>query len=42
VIAAHDRAVKVLPERSQVSGQLAMLVLMLFDTVGGLLLLFNA
>jgi hypothetical protein len=42
VIAAHDRAVKVLPERSQVSGQLAMLVLMLFYTVGGLLLLFNA
>ena len=42
VIAAHDRAVRVLPERSQVSGQLAMLVLMLFYTVGGLLLLFNA
>jgi hypothetical protein len=42
VIAAHDRAVKVLPERSQVSGQLAMLVLMLFYTVGGLLLLLNA
>jgi hypothetical protein len=42
VIAAHDRAVKVLPERSQVSGQLALLVLMLFYTVGGLLLLFNA
>ena len=42
VIAAHDRAVKVLPERSMVSGQLAMLVLMLVYTVGGLLLLFNA
>jgi hypothetical protein len=42
VIAAHDRAVKILPERSQVSGQLAMLALMLFYTVGGLLLLFNA
>lgn len=42
VIAAHDRALKVLPERSAVSGQLAMLVLMLVYTVGGLLLLFNA
>lgn len=42
VIAAHDRALKLLPERSRVSGQLAMLVLMLFYTVGGLLLLFNA
>jgi hypothetical protein len=42
VIAAHDRAVKVLPVRSTVSGQLAMLVLMLVYTVGGLLLLFNA
>ena len=42
VIAAHDRALKVLPERSRVSGQVAMLVLMLFYTVGGLLLLFNA
>jgi len=42
VIAAHDRALKLLPERSRVSGQLAMLVLMLFYTIGGLLLLFNA
>ena len=41
VIAAHDRAVRVLPERSAVSGQLAMLAVMLVYTVGGLLLLFS-
>jgi hypothetical protein len=41
VIAAHDRAVRVLPPRSAVSGQLAMLALMLLYTVGGLLLLFS-
>jgi len=41
VIAAHDRAVRVLPERSAVSGQLAMLSIMLVYTVGGLLLLFS-
>lgn len=42
VIAAHDRALRMLPERSRVSGQLGMLVLMLGYTVGGLLLLFSA
>jgi hypothetical protein len=41
VIAAHDRAVRVLPRRSTMSGQLAMLMLMVVYTVGGLLLLFG-
>lgn len=41
VVAAHDRAVRVLPARSTVSGQLVMLMLMVVYTVGGLLLLFS-
>ena len=41
VVAAHDRAVRVLPARSAVSGQLAMLTVMVGYTVGGLLLLFS-
>lgn len=41
VLAAHDRAVRVLPVRHAVSGQLAMLAVMLVYTVGGLLLLFS-
>ncbi|MDQ3663844.1 MAG: hypothetical protein M3353_04195 [Actinomycetota bacterium] len=41
VVAAHDRAVRVLPLRHAVSGQLAMLAVMLVYTVGGLLLLFS-
>lgn len=41
VVAAHDRALQVLPERTRTTGQLAMLVLMLVYTVGGLLLLFS-
>ena len=41
VIAAHDRAVRLLPARHTVSGQLAMLALMVVYTVGGLLLLFS-
>ncbi len=41
VIAAHDRAVRLLPPRHTVSGQLAMLALMVVYTVGGLLLLFS-
>ena len=41
VIAAHDRAVRLLPERHRASGQLAMLMLMVVYTVGGLLLLFS-
>jgi len=42
VVAAHDRAVRLLPERHAVSGQLAMLIVMVGYTVGGLLLLFSA
>ncbi len=41
VVAAHDRAVRVLPAAAAVTGQLAMLVVMLGYTVGGLLLLFS-
>jgi hypothetical protein len=41
VVAAHDRAVKLLPPAHAVRGQLAMLVLMVGYTVGGLLLLFS-
>ena len=41
VVAAHDRAVRLLPARHAVRGQLAMLVLMVCYTVGGLLLLFS-
>ena len=42
VVAAHDRAVRLLPARHAVVGQLAMLLVMVGYTVGGLLLLFNA
>jgi hypothetical protein len=42
VIAAHDRAVKLLPARHQVTGQLPLLVAMVAFTVGGLYLLFAA
>jgi hypothetical protein len=42
VIAAHDRAVKILPRRHQLTGQLSLLVAMVFFTVGGLYLLFAA
>ncbi|MGH3348193.1 MAG: hypothetical protein ACRDO4_14535 [Nocardioides sp.] len=42
VIAAHDRAIAVLPKRHQVTGQLPMLVAMVSFTVGGLYLLFAA
>lgn len=41
VVAAHDRAVRLLPARHVIVGQLAMLVVMLVYTGGGLLLLFN-
>jgi hypothetical protein len=41
VVAAHDRALRVLPGQTRVSGQVPMLVLMLGYTVGGLLLLFS-
>jgi hypothetical protein len=41
VIAAHERAIKVLPKRHQVTGQLPLLVAMIAFTVGGLYLLFS-
>jgi hypothetical protein len=42
VVAAHDRAVRVLPAGHRVSGQLALLVVMVGYTTGGLLLLFSS
>jgi hypothetical protein len=42
VVAAHDRAVKLLPRRHQLTGQLPLLVVMVFYTVTGLYLLFGA
>ena len=42
VVAAHDRAVRLLPDRHAVVGQLAMLLVMVGYTVGGLLLLFSS
>ncbi len=42
VIAAHDRAIRVLPPRHQLTGQLPLLLAMVAFTVGGLYLLFAA
>lgn len=42
VVAAHDRAVRLLPKRHQLTGQLPLLVAMVAFTVGGLYLLFAA
>jgi hypothetical protein len=42
VVAAHDRALTVLPERHRITGQLPLLVAMVAFTVGGLYLLFAA
>ena len=42
VVAAHDRAMKVLPRRDQLTGQLPLLAVMVFYTVTGLYLLFGA
>ena len=42
VVAAHDRAIKLLPKRHQLTGQLPLLVVMVFYTVTGLYLLFGA
>ena len=42
VISAHDRAIKLLPKRHQLTGQLPLLVVMVFYTVAGLYLLFSA
>ncbi|QHE73990.1 hypothetical protein [Rhodococcus sp. WAY2] len=41
VIAAHDRSLRLLPKRHQLSGQLALLLTMVVYTVGGLYLLFG-
>jgi hypothetical protein len=40
VVLAHDRAVRLLPRRNAVLGQLPMLVAMVAYTIGGLTLLF--
>jgi hypothetical protein len=42
VVAAHDRAVRLLPRRHQLTGQLPLLFVMVFYTVTGLYLLFGA
>ena len=42
VVAAHDRALAVLPERHRIAGQLPLLAAMVAFTVGGLYLLFAA
>jgi hypothetical protein len=42
VVAAHDRAVWLLPRRHQLTGQLPLLLVMVFYTVSGLYLLFVA
>ena len=42
VIASHDRATKLLSRRDQLTGQLPLLVLMVFYTGAGLYLLFGA
>jgi hypothetical protein len=42
VIAAHDRAIHLLPKQHQLTGQLSLLVAMICFTAGGLYLLFAA
>ncbi len=42
VVAAHDRAIALLPRRHQLTGQLPLLAAMIVFTVGGLFLLFSA
>ncbi|MGZ4485519.1 MAG: hypothetical protein ACXVXE_13165 [Nocardioidaceae bacterium] len=42
VVAAHDRAIKLLPRRHQLTGQLPLLAVMVFFTVAGLYLLFSS
>lgn len=41
-VAAHDRAIALLPRRHQITGQLPLLMVMVAFTAGGLLLLFSA
>jgi hypothetical protein len=42
VVAAHDRAVRLLPRRHALIGQLPMLILMVAYTLTGLFLLFSS
>jgi hypothetical protein len=42
VIAAHDRAIHLLPKKHQLTGQLPLLVAMICFTAGGLYLLFSS
>ncbi len=42
VVAAHDRALRLLPRHHQVTGQLSLLAAMVAFTVGGLYLLFSS
>ena len=42
VVAAHERAIRILPKRHQLTGQLPLLVAMIAFTAGGLYLLFAA
>ncbi|MFT4009496.1 MAG: hypothetical protein QM655_05575 [Nocardioidaceae bacterium] len=42
VVASHDRAIKLLPKRHQLTGQLPLLVVMVFYTASGLYLLLSA
>jgi hypothetical protein len=42
VVAAHERAIKLLPKKHQLTGQLPLLAAMIAFTVGGLYLLFSA
>ncbi len=42
VIAAHDRAISILPGKHQLRGQLPLLAVMVFFTAGGLFLLFSS
>ena len=42
VIAAHERAIKILPKKHQVTGQIPLLLAMIVFTVGGLFLLFSS
>ena len=41
VVAAHDRALKLLPRRDQLTGQLPLLTVMVAFTIGGLYLLLT-
>jgi hypothetical protein len=42
VIAAHERAIKILPKKHQLTGQIPLLLAMIAFTVGGLYLLFSS